>query len=196
MRTYLLFAGVNGAGKSTLYRTLAPDVLNMPRVNTDEIVKTFGDWRNLGDVIKAGKIAIRQIESNFSSGISFNQETTLCGTSIMKNILRAKKSGYAVIVHYVGIESVTIAKERVRKRVKDGGHGIPDEDIDRRYIESFQKLMDIIPLCDQVILYDNTKTFERIAVYEKGVMLVEIPPLPNWYLKLKSRLQGSMGQSI
>lgn len=186
MRTYLLFAGVNGAGKSTLYRTLAPDVLNMPRVNTDEIVKTFGDWRNLGDVIKAGKIAIRQIEDNFSSGISFNQETTLCGASVTKNILRAKKSGYAVIVHYVGVESAAIAKERVRKRVENGGHGISDEDIDRRYIESFQKLRDIIPLCDRVILYDNSRTFERIAVYEKGVMLMEIPPLPNWYLKLKT----------
>lgn len=186
MRTYLLFAGVNGAGKSTLYRTLVPDVLNMPRVNTDEIVKTFGDWRNLGDVIKAGKIAIRQIEDNFSSGISFNQETTLCGESVMKNILRAKKSGYAVIVHYVGVESAAIAKERVRKRVENGGHGISDEDIDRRYIESFQKLRDIIPLCDRVILYDNSRTFERIAVYEKGVMLMEIPPLPNWYLKLKT----------
>ena len=118
MRTYLLFAGVNGAGKSTLYRTLAPDVLNMPRVNTDEIVKTFGDWRNLGDVIKAGKIAIRQIEDNFSSGISFNQETTLCGASVMKNILRAKKSGYAVIVHYVGLNLPPLRKSALENESK------------------------------------------------------------------------------
>ncbi len=185
MKTYLLFAGVNGAGKSTLYQTLESNVMNMPRVNTDEIVKTFGDWRNLGDVIKAGKIAIQQIENNFSSGISFNQETTLCGASIMKNILRAKELGYTVIVHYVGVESATIAKERVRKRVENGGHGIPDKDVDRRYIESFQKLKDIIPICDQVILYDNTRTFNRIAVYEKGTMSLETPPLPNWYLELK-----------
>lgn len=185
MKTYLLFAGVNGAGKSTLYQTLESNVMNMPRVNTDEIVKTFGDWRNLGDVIKAGKIAIQQIENNFSSGISFNQETTLCGASIMKNILRAKELGYTVIVHYVGVESATIAKERVRKRVENGGHGIPDRDVDRRYIESFQKLKDIIPICDQVILYDNTWTFNRIAVYEKGTMSLEAPPLPNWYLELK-----------
>ena len=118
MRTYLLFAGVNGAGKSTLYRTLAPDVLNMPRVNTNEIVKTFGDWRNLGDVIKAGKIAIRQIEDNFSSGISFNQETTLCGASVMKNILRAKKSGYAVIVHYVGLNLSPLRKSALENESK------------------------------------------------------------------------------
>lgn len=195
MKTYLLFAGVNGAGKSTLYQTLEPDRMNMPRVNTDEIVKTFGDWRNLSDVIKAGKIAIQQIENNFSGGISFNQETTLCGTSIMKNICRAKELGYSVIVHYVGVESSTIAKERIRKRVENGGHGIPDRDVDRRYIESFQKLKDIIPMCDQVILYDNTKTFNRIAVYEKGTMSLEMPPLPNWYMELKNQL-GKNSQDV
>ena len=31
----------------------------MPRVNTDEIVKELGDWRNTSDVLKAGKIAVR-----------------------------------------------------------------------------------------------------------------------------------------
>lgn len=45
MKKYVLIAGVNGAGKSTLYQTLS-NLQNMPRVNTDEILKEFGDWRN------------------------------------------------------------------------------------------------------------------------------------------------------
>ncbi len=40
MKKYILIAGVNGAGKSTLYETL--DILkDMPRINTDEIVKKW-----------------------------------------------------------------------------------------------------------------------------------------------------------
>lgn len=44
MKKYILIAGVNGAGKSTLYKT-KKDFLEMPRVNTDEILREFGDWR-------------------------------------------------------------------------------------------------------------------------------------------------------
>jgi predicted ABC-type ATPase len=55
MRKYVLIAGVNGAGKSTLYQTL-DSLQNMKRINTDEIVRSFGDWRNISDVMKAGKM--------------------------------------------------------------------------------------------------------------------------------------------
>ena len=85
MKKYILIAGVNGAGKSTLYQTLG-FLKNMPRVNTDEIVREFGDWRNISDVMRAGKIGVYKIKEYFEKGISFNQETTLCGNSIIRNI--------------------------------------------------------------------------------------------------------------
>ena len=50
MKRYILIAGVNGAGKSTLYQTL-DSLQAMERVNTDEIVRSFGDWRNSADVL-------------------------------------------------------------------------------------------------------------------------------------------------
>lgn len=42
MKKYVLIAGVNGAGKSTLYQTL-DSLKTMERINTDEIVRSFGD---------------------------------------------------------------------------------------------------------------------------------------------------------
>lgn len=48
MKKYILIAGVNGAGKSTLYQTLE-SLKDMPRINTDEIVKSFGNWQNIND---------------------------------------------------------------------------------------------------------------------------------------------------
>ena len=54
MKKYIVLGGVNGAGKSTLYQIL-DNLKKMPRVNTDEIVKELGDWRNTSDVLKAGK---------------------------------------------------------------------------------------------------------------------------------------------
>ncbi|CCZ60282.1 hypothetical protein [Hungatella hathewayi] len=78
MKKYILYAGVNGAGKSTLYRTTHYQD-TMPRINTDEILREFGDWRNTADLMKAGRIAIERLNSYLQEGITFNQETTLCG---------------------------------------------------------------------------------------------------------------------
>lgn len=58
----------------------------MERINTDEIVREIGAWNNFNDVMTAGKIAVEKIQYNFLNGISFNQETTLCGQMILNNI--------------------------------------------------------------------------------------------------------------
>jgi predicted ABC-type ATPase len=180
MKKYILIAGVNGAGKSTLYQTLEY-LQEMPRVNTDEIVKSFGDWRNPSDLIKAGKIAVTKISEYFEQGVTFNQETTLCGKSVIKNILLAKQRGYYIELHYVGVNSVEIAKERIAYRVAHGGHGIPDSDVERRYIESLHQLTEIVAMCDLVTFYDNSKSFRRFAIYENGTLIQQSDDVPDWY---------------
>lgn len=182
MKKYLLIAGVNGAGKSTLYQTL--DALQvMERVNIDEIVRTFGDWKNFVDVLNAGKIAVNKIKEYFNNGISFNQETTLCGNAILKNIDRAKSLGYEIELHYVGLESIELAKQRIAYRVAHGGHGIPDADVERRYVESFEHLNMVKDKCDLVVLYDNTEVFNRFAIYKNGDLYVIADQVPMWFEK-------------
>ena len=157
------------------------------RINLDEIVRSFGDWRNPEDVGKAGKIAIKMIEDYFAEGVSFNQETTLCGKSIVKNIIRAKDLGYSVELYYIGLDSPEIAKERVRYRVAAGGHGIPEEDIERRYYESLKQLVKVIPLCNTVLLFDNSKVFELIAEYRNGACYMEVEDAPKWYKEVMKK---------
>ena len=180
MKKYILIAGVNGAGKSTLYQTL-DSLKDIKRVNIDEIVRENGNWRNPADVMTAGKQAIRVIKDYFDKGISFNQETTLCGNSILKNIDTALNEGYVVEFHYVGVDSVDIAKQRIAYRVEHGGHGIPDKDVERRYTESFINLKKVIGKCDMAIMYDNTNVFNRFAVYEKGRIVELSNNVPKWY---------------
>lgn len=164
-KTYTIFAGVNGAGKSTLYQLHSLDK-NQPRVNTDEIVQKIGDWKNVRDQIKAGKIAVKNIKDYITQGISFNQETTLTGKSIINNIAKAKENGYQVILHYIGLESAELAKKRVKQRVFKGGHDIPEDIIERRYQESFDNLKIAIPYCDKVNIYDNTNMLTLICRIE------------------------------
>ena len=187
MKKYILIAGVNGAGKSTLFHVLE-ELKNMPRVNTDEIVKQFGDWNSISDFFNAGKQAVKMINEYFECGTTFNQETTLCRNNILKNIKKAKSLGYYIELHYVGVENVEIAKKRVAYRVSVGGHGIPEEDIERRYVETFENLNKIVSECDRISFYDNTNEFERFAVIEDGKFVVLVEDVPEWFGKIKKPL--------
>ena len=117
-------------------------------------------------------------------GISFNQETTLCGKSIIRNIKNAKSKGFYVVMNYIGVESSDIAKDRVKHRVSQGGHGIPDEDIERRYYESLENLSQIIEFCDEVNIYDNTYRFKEIIYFKNGILVWNDKLIPNWANKL------------
>lgn len=186
MKKYVIIAGVNGVGKSTLYQT-NDNLKKIPRVNVDEIVKEIGDWRNTKDVLVAGKRAVKLISEYFKNGISFNQETTLCGKSIVKNILKAKELGYFIELHYISVESVQIAKDRVKYRVENGGHGIPEQDIENRFVESFHQLNLVLKECDLIAFYDNTESFRRFAICKKGELVRLSHKIPDWFSKVDVR---------
>ena len=179
MKKYIIFAGVNGAGKSTLYQT-NEQLADMARINVDEIVRGIGSWKNSTDVMKAGKIAVKRLDEYFKQGVSINQETTLCGKSIFRNIKRAKELGYFVEMYYVGLDSAETAKKRVKERVKAGGHGIPEKDIERRYYESIKQLKEVLLMCDIVEIYDNTVAFTKVATFEKGKCFFKNTNMPKW----------------
>ena len=55
-----IFAGTNGTGKTTLYYQELENGKEFGyRINIDEFVSSFGDWREAKDQIRASKIAIR-----------------------------------------------------------------------------------------------------------------------------------------
>ena len=66
MYKYILISGVNGAGKSTLFHILN-GLDDMPRVNTDEIVKQFGDWNNTVERVKMILLLQLKMEEQWKS---------------------------------------------------------------------------------------------------------------------------------
>lgn len=172
-KIFYLFAGVNGAGKSTLYNTESLDIniKDTVRINTDEIVRKIGNWKNDSDQIKAAKIAINLRNDCFQYGKSFNEETTLTGKTILKNIDKAKEQGYELQLFYVGLNSSDIAKERVKNRVEKGGHNIENDVIEKRYYESLKNLKKIISKFDKVYLYDNSIKYKNIFLFSDNTIL-------------------------
>ena len=184
MKKYTIVAGVNGAGKTTLYD--AEQIQKSEyRINADEIlVDAGGDWRNASDVVNAGKTAVERLRHYIGDGVSFYQETTLCGNSIINIISEAKDRGYLIEMHYIGLSSAELAKERVLKRVASGGHGVSEKDVERRYEQSFINLKKVLPICNLVALYDNTNGFRRFAIYKDGVLVRKSHIIPDWFSKI------------
>lgn len=181
-KTYKIYAGVNGAGKTTLYHLYDTDK-SEKRINSDEILKeSGGDWKNSSDQGKAMKEAVLQTKKCFQEGVSFHQESTLTGKSIIGNIREAKELGYSVQLHYIGLDSPGLAVQRVKNRVNDGGHGIEEATIRSRYHASLENLKEVVLLCDNVIVYDNSKEFKDVGRAENGIW-IELDKQCAWLYK-------------
>lgn len=158
MKRLHVFAGVNGAGKSTFYvRQLEDDKIYGLRINSDELVREFGDWRNAKDQRRAARLALRLRKNYLENGVSFNIETTLSGHSIVNFIKDAKARGYFVTLFYVGLDSVELSKRRVAIRAAKNGQAV----LERRYDASFVNLAQLIGVCDEIYFYDNSAPIEN-----------------------------------
>ena len=179
-KNFYLFAGVNGVGKTTLFNAINGDMKKSVRINSDEIVREIGKWNSEIDQVKAAKIAIGLRNECMEKGNSFNEETTLTGKTILKLIDKVREKNYKLHLFYVGVGSPGISKERIKKRVADGGHHIPDEVVDKRYKESLKNFEKILKEFDNVVVYDNSVRFRTLLrIIDKKVIKIA-DDLPEW----------------
>ena len=197
-KIFYLFAGVNGAGKSTLYNSekLDNDIKNSIRINTDEIVKKIGIWKNNSDQIRAAKIAINLRNECFQYDKSFNEETTLTGKTILKTINKAKELGYELQLFYVGVNNPEIAKERIKIRVEKGGHNIENDVVEKRYYESLTNLKEIISKFDKVYLYDNSKKYKNIFSFSNNKILFKSNENISWAKEVIEIIENKIKENL
>jgi predicted ABC-type ATPase len=113
---------------------------------------------------------------------TFAIETTLA-TKIYKHKLQAAiDNGYDIKLLFFWLPDVEMAIQRVAARVKNGGHNIPTEIIERRYIRGIKNLFEIyIALCDEWMVFDSSnnniqmistgKTIESVVIFNKEAWL-------------------------
>ncbi len=188
-----IVSGCNGSGKTTASYTLLPEMLECTQfVNSDEFAKGLSPYEPEKVPLLASRYMLMKIRYLFRKRKDFGIETTLATRTLLKMVSKAQEEGYFVTVIYFWLESPEKAMERVRDRVRKGGHDIPVETIIRRYYMGLKYLFnDYMKICDRWILADNSHppfkvvaegfretgdilvrdagTFERIkASYETG----------------------------
>ena len=172
LKIYTLFAGINGVGKSTLYQALGSSGFG-ERLNSDEIIVEQGkDWRSPSSQIRAGIEVLKRQNEYFDKGLSMNRETTLSENSIVKILQYIKNMGYQIHIYYVGVNDLDIAKERIKKRVENGGHGIDEYTLKLRYKATQKNLKKVIPYCDLLQFYDNSgSSIQLVGFLENGEII-------------------------
>lgn len=166
MKRLYIISGCNGAGKTTASYTILPEMLGCNEfVNADEIAKGLSPFNPNKVAIKSGRLMLTRIDELLESGVDFAFETTLSTRSYVNTVKRAQEKGYFVTVLYFWLNTPDLAVERVRIRVKEGGHNIPEETIRRRYELGISNMFNLyIPVADYWMFIDNSKSpFEILA---------------------------------
>ena len=137
----------------------------------------------------AGKIAISKTKDFLKKGINFTQETTLSGVRTEKIIKLAKANNYYIRLYYVGLDTSDECIKRIKNRVLKGGHNIPEDDVQRRFNTRYDSLINILPYCDEVHLYDNDNGFREVAEYKNGEIIISSSNSPKWIFELAEQFK-------
>ncbi|MDA3925154.1 MAG: zeta toxin family protein [Kiritimatiellae bacterium] len=134
MKQCIIIAGPNGAGKTTFANSFLPfEAKTLAFMNADLIAQGLSPFAPEKVAVEASKILILRIKELCRVNESFALESTLSGKAHLRLISKLRKQGYFVSLHFLKLASVELAIERVKTRVMDGGHNIPEDVIRRRY---------------------------------------------------------------
>jgi predicted ABC-type ATPase len=119
------------------------------------------------------------------NGVSFSFETVMSSPDKVEILRNARRLGYRTYLYYVATEDPSININRVRLRVAQGGHDVPEDKIVSRYHRSLDLLLPAIRETDRAYIFDNSgENKERVWVAEiTGGESIEMKTdrLPAWF---------------
>lgn len=157
MNKKIIIAGPNGAGKATFARSFLPHEAQCPRfINADLIAEGLSPFAPEAAAVKAGRLMLAEIDECAARGDSFAFETTLAGVGWLRHIRQWRLRGYHVSLFFFRLPDPETAIARVAMRVRQGGHGIPEAVIRRRFAAGLRNLeLAYKAAVDTWAVYDN-----------------------------------------
>lgn len=122
----------------------------------------------------------------------FSFETVFSHESNLEIMERAVAAGYKVYLYFVSTESPEINKYRVALRVKQGGHPVAEDRIEKRYYKALELLHDAAEISYQAFFFDNTMEeepfklvghFKKISGVKKWDDDIDNEKVSNWFKK-------------
>lgn len=182
---FLIVAGPNGSGKSSAYQD--SDLEEFGRsvwiINPDLLAQRIHHVEGF-ELEHANLQAVQRIESWLEASIAAHQtvgvETVLSTDKYRRLVARAKELSFEVRLIYVLLDSPARNIERVRLRVKKGGHPVPEHKILQRHARSLRHLPWFLDQADRAWIFDNSGARPRLVAEKRdGVITLDEDPLPE-----------------
>ena len=156
----LIIAGCNGSGKSTFSKPLAPE--NFTPFDYDfQFLRCYNSL--IDSEFKetmAHRMAFNELENQIETAIEtksgFCYETNFNSTPLHWPEL-FKSNGYDLHLIFLCLDSIQEAKKRVAIRVENGGHYVPEYEIEKRYYDGYANLNSFFDYFDYVDLFDSSQ---------------------------------------
>jgi len=157
MKCYII-AGPNGAGKTTFANAFLPEEAScLNYVNADLIAEGLSPFNPESVAFEAGKLLLKKLDDLARKRESFSFETTLSGLNYIRRIEEWRNQGYEVILFFLKLPSEEMAINRVKLRVAEGGHNVPENVIRRRYNRGWYNFQNGYKQCvDTWVIFDNS----------------------------------------
>ncbi|HWE53606.1 MAG TPA: AAA family ATPase [Bryobacteraceae bacterium] len=180
MPVLTVFAGPNGSGKSSLIRRVDFEG-RQNLLEPDEIARRITPKLPRQAGISAGREVLRRTAGYLRSGESFAIETTLAGNWTSAAVKEALGRSFFTRLFYVCLDNPERSIQRVRERVAQGGHDVPDIDVRRRYTRSLSNATRMLPIVHQGLVFDNSGAEPRpIFEMRMGLALNTAAEIPEW----------------
>jgi predicted ABC-type ATPase len=173
-------AGPNGAGKTSFYHAHIK-YAGLRYVEADVLARELG-----GDAYAAAKLADALRRELVKQRESFAFETVFSDPvgDKLKVLQEAARSGYTVLLCFIGLAGPELSEERVAMRVSQGGHDVPTEKLRSRYPRTMANLQAAILQLPLVCVFDNSdlsRPFCRVAVFRQGKWVYKSESVPAWF---------------
>ena len=167
-KTVYIIAGPNGAGKTTFALQYLKDITGCDNfINADMIAQGLMPLSPPNALYEAGVIFLQRINRHIDRKEDFAFETTLSGRTYMNLLKRLRDDHWRIVLFFLWIPGPEYSLKRVRERVRQGGHDIPEQTIYRRYPRLLKNFKEMYRhLCDEIYCYDNSGVVPKIIFYQ------------------------------
>jgi predicted ABC-type ATPase len=154
----VVIGGPNGAGKTTISRPVINEVLGLAEfVNADVIAQGLSGFNPERAALQAGRIMLDRLRELAAARENFAFETTLASRTFAPWLIDLQTQGYRTHIILVWLKSPELAIRRVKRRVGQGGHFVPDDVVRRRYKRGIANFIRLYrPHADAWRIYDNS----------------------------------------
>jgi predicted ABC-type ATPase len=179
----VILAGHNGSGKSTMWRQSLADRLQIPLINADRMMLSILPEAGVDGHLVPWAVRLRDTNEGWmrvaqqgvqafvghamAARVPFAMETVFSYwepqadghiASKIDLITDLQAAGYFVLLVFVGLADAGTSILRVMTRVQEGGHGINEATLRRRFPKTQKAISAAIRIADASILADNSRT--------------------------------------